>query len=191
MAKFKIIFVLLPLVFFTSHFVYAQFGSGFGAGHEWKEFGYFGGHAGSYTLGDNENGYFGGVMGFYHNQLVHSHSDIWGRYVSDWGIIGSGNYFRDPETDLSLTVQYSRGLWLDRTALLQFAAGPLWSESNSWGVSSMVLLSYAFSLSDDSINAGAVFIQSDGYSSDELSGIQWRFSLGLSIGIGALNEINQ
>ena len=191
MAKFRIIAILLIIVFFNSDLVYAQIGSGFGAGHQWKEFGYFGGHGGTYTLRDDENGFFGGVIGFYHNQLQHSHPDIWGSYVSDWGIIGSGTYFRDPETDLSLTVQYSRGLWLDRTALLQFALGPLWSESNDWGASSMVLLSYAFSLSDDSINTGAVFLQSDGYRSDEVSGFHWRFSLGISLGIGALNEVRQ
>ena len=55
----------------------------------------------------------------------------------------------------------------------------------------MVLLSYAFSLSDNSINAGAVFLQNEGYYSNDLSGIQWRFSLGLSLGVGALNEVSQ
>ena len=187
MTKFKIIAFLLTTAFFTFNFAYAQFE----AGHEWKEFGYFGGHAGTYSLRDDENGFFGGVIGFYHNQLVHNHPRIWGRYVSDWGIIGSGNYFRDPETDLSLTAQYSRGFWLDRTALLQFALGPLWSESNGWGVSSMVLLSYAFSLSDDSINTGAIFLQSDRYFSDDFADNQWRFSLGLSLGVGGLNEVSQ
>ena len=186
MTKFKIIAFLLTTVFLISNFAYAQFD----AGHEWKEFGYFGAHAGTYTL-SNENGYFVGVMGFYHNQLVHNHPRIWGRYVSDWGIIGSGSYFRDPETDLSLTAQYSKGLWLDRTALLQFALGPSWSESYGWGASSMVLISYAFSFSDDSINTGAVFLQNEGYYSDDISGIQWRFSLGLSLGVGSLNEVSQ
>lgn len=80
---------------------------------------------------------------------------------------------------------------VDMPALLQFAVGPAWSESYDWGVSSMALLSYAFNLSEDSINAGAVFLQSDGYVGDELSGIQWRFSLSLSLGIGALNEVSQ
>lgn len=54
----------------------------------------------------------------------------------------------------------------------------------------MALLSYAFSLSDDSINAGVIFLQSGGFD-DGLSGIQWRFSLGLSLGIGGLNEVSQ
>ena len=184
MAKFKTITILLVMVFFVCNFADAQLGSG----HEWKEFGYFGGYAGTYSIGDNNDGYFGGVMGFYHNQLKHSHPNVWGTYVSDWGFIGSGSYYRDPETDLSLAAQYSRGFWLDRTALLQFALGLSWSESYDWGVSSMVLLSYAFSLSDNSINAGALFLQSEGYDSN---GIQWRFSLGLSIGVGALNEVIQ
>ena len=185
--KFKGIAVLLTVVLFVCNFAHAQFEMG----HEWKEFGYFGGYAGTYSHRDNENGFFGGVMGFYHNQLAHRHPNVWGTYVSDWGIIGLGSYYRDPKTDLSLTVQLSKGFWLDRTALLQFAAGPLWSDSSDWGVSSMILLSYAFSLSDDSINAGAAFLQSDGYQNDELPGIQWRFSLGLSLGIGALNEVSQ
>ena len=69
MTKFKIIAFLLTTAFFTYNFAYAQFE----AGHEWKEFGYFGGHAGTYSLRDDENGFFGGVIGFYHNQLVHNH----------------------------------------------------------------------------------------------------------------------
>ena len=184
--KFKTIAVLITIALFDCNFVHAQFG----AGHEWKEFGYFGGYAGTYSLRDDENGFFGGVMGFYHNQLAHRHPDVWGTYVSDWGFIGSGSYYRDPQTDLSLTAQFSKGFWLDKTALLQFALGPSWSESNGWGVSSMALLSYVFSLSEDAINAGAVFLQSEGFD-DELSGIQWRFSLGLSLGVGGINEVSQ
>ena len=55
----------------------------------------------------------------------------------------------------------------------------------------MVLLSYAFSLSDDSINTGAIFLQSDRYFNDDFADNQWRFSLGLSLGVGGLNEVSQ
>ncbi|MDE0011770.1 MAG: hypothetical protein OXU36_11520 [Candidatus Poribacteria bacterium] len=30
-------------------------------------------------------------------------TDMWEKYISDWGSIGSGNYFRDPEKDFSLS----------------------------------------------------------------------------------------
>ena len=186
MEKFKIIAVPFILLSLTCNLAAAQLE----AGHEWKEFRYFGASAGSHTLGDDENTYFlGGVLGFYHNQLSHTHPDVWGIHLSDWGVIGSASYLSGPPTDFSLTALYARGLWLNRRGLLQFALGPSWSEFNGWGVSSMAVYSYVFSFSKNSINSGAVFIQSEGYPGAELSPIQWRFSLSFSLGIGVLNQV--
>ena len=98
------------------------------SGHQWKETWYFGGHIGINSFNDDD-GYFGGVMGFYHTQLVHNHPSMLSDYISQYGIIGTGNYLREPDSDLVLTLQYSKGLWVDQTALLQVAVGPLWSES--------------------------------------------------------------
>ena len=160
------------------------------AGHEWKEFGYYGGYVGIANMADDEDSYFIGAMAFYHNQLVHDHPLAWGKYVADWGVVGLASYYRNPESDLSITAQISKGLWLDRTALLQFSAGPSWSESYGFGGSSTALLSYAFSLSQDSINAMAIFLQSEAYLNEAMAGAVWRFSLGVSVGIGELNEIS-
>lgn len=186
LEKFKRIAVLFTLLSLTCNLAAAPSESG----HEWKEFRYFGASAGAHGRGDDENTYFlGGVFGLYHNQLSHTHPDVWGIHLSDWGVIGSASYFSGPTTDFSLTALYARGLWLDRRRLLLFALGPSWSEFNGWGVSSMAVLSYVFRFSDNSINSGAVFIQSEGYPGAELSPIQWRFSLSFSLGMGVLNQV--
>lgn len=158
------------------------------AGHEWKETWYVGGNIGINSFNDDD-GYFAGVMGFYHTQLAHTHPRMLSDYISQYGIIGTGNYLREPGSDLALTLQYSKGLWLDQTALLQLAAGPLWSESYGWGASSILLLSYKYSFSEDNFNTGALFIQSDGYF-DDSERAQFRFLVGISLGIGQLIEVN-
>ena len=97
--------LLCFLMLLCSGLGYAQTSSG----HQWKEMWYVGGHVGIHTLNDDDN-YFGGVMGFYHTQLVHSHPNMFSDYISQYGIIGTGNYLREPDSDLVLTLQYSQGL---------------------------------------------------------------------------------
>ena len=176
------LFCCICVLLLCSDFGYTQ------SGHQWKETWYFGGHIGINSF-DDDDGYFGGVMGFYHTQLVHSHPSMFSDYISQYGIIGTGNYLREPDSDLALTLQYSKGLWVDQTALLQLAAGPLWSESYGWGASSILLLSYKYSLSKDTFNTGALFLQSDGYL-DDSERVQFRFLVGLSLAISALKEVN-
>lgn len=180
--RFKIPALLLIFTCFICNSTDAQLE------HLWKEIGYVGAHAALYNVDEQNDGYSVGIMGFYHNQLVHQHPRTWGSHISDWGILGSANYFGEPDSDLSLTLQISKGWWLDKTALLQLFVGPSWTEKNSWGASSTLLLSYLYSLSKDAINGGALFLQNEVYE-DNMSGVKWRFSIGVSMGIGSINEI--
>ena len=181
--RFKILVLLPILICIICNSADAQIQ------HLWKDIRYVGGHAGLYNVDDERDGYNGGFMAFYHSQLEHQHPSIWGSHISDWGILGSANYFLQPESDLSLALQFSRGWWLDKTALLQLFAGPSWSEKNSLGGASTLLLSYLFSRSQEGINGGALFLQNEVYYDDSISGIKWRFSMGISIGIGTINEV--
>ena len=157
--------------------------------HFWKEFGYAGLGAGTYNLNDSQDDYFISGIAFYHSQLSHDHPQTWGRHVADWGVLGSVSWFMGDRNTLFVTGQFSKGLWLDRTALLQISFGPSWSEKNSWGASSTLYLSYQWSLMDNTLNAGVIFIQNDIYNDQRLNaGVGYRFSLGISTGIGALNE---
>ena len=113
--------------------------------HFWKEFGYAGLGAGTYNLNDSQDNYFLSGIAFYHSQLSHDHPKTWGKHVADWGVLGSDN------DNLFITGQFSKGLWLDRTALLQLSAGPSWSERNSWGASSTLSLSYQWSFIDNTL----------------------------------------
>lgn len=156
--------------------------------HFWKEFGYAGLGAGTYNVADSQGDYFFSGLAFYHNQLAHDHPQTWTGHVSDWGVLGLASYLTGMDSDFFVTGQFSKGLWLDRTALLQLSAGPSWSEKHSWGASSTLYLSYQWSFSEDTINAGAIYIQNYIYAdADEAVGI--KFLLGISIGVGALNEV--
>lgn len=157
--------------------------------HSWKEFGYAGLGAGTYNFNDSQDDYFVSGMAFYHSQLFHHHPKAWSTHVDDWGILGSASWFMGDRDTLFVTGQFSKGLWLDKTALLQISFGPSWSDRNSWGASSTLYLSYQWSLMDNTLNAGVIFIQNDIYNDQRLDfGVGYRFSLGISIGVGALNQ---
>ena len=173
--KFKITTILLISSVFTCNLAYGQSRS--------KQVVYAGLHAGSYNFGEGWNGYFGGVMFSYHNQSKYARPE----FFRNWGIIGSGIYLSSPQSDVSLTVHFSKGKWLDETSLLQYALGPSLSNFNGLGISGMVLVSHFFSVIESETNLGSIFLQGDLYVNREGGGPKWRFILGISLGVGARN----
>lgn len=192
--KFKILSISLAISFLTISFASAQSG----ATHHWGEKSYFGGSFGTYSFGEDREGYFANAIGFYYSRLEHSHPRVEFNHYSDFGIIGTMSFFGDPEKDLSGTIQLSKGIWLDDAVLIKLGAGPAFSESNRWGVSSIALISLTFTQwakptfteSNMSINTAVVFLKGDRYSGD-IFGPKWRVSTGISLGVGTLNLVHQ
>ena len=187
--KFKIIPILLSIIFLTINFASAQTG----IGHHWGEKSYLGASFGTYSLGEDREGYFANAIGFYYSRLEHSHPRVTFRHYSDFGLIGTMSFFGEPEEDVSGTVQLSKGFWLDEAVLVKLGAGPAFSEANGWGGSSIALISLTFTQftqSDMPINTAAFFLKADRYSGD-IFGPKWRLSTGISLGVGTLNLIHQ
>ena len=187
--KLKILAIVLTVTCFACNFGYAQLRDV----HRWTDIAYFGASAGTYSLGEDKEGYFANAIGFYHSSLEHINPHGGLNHFSDIGFIGAMSFFGDPEKDLSGTIQLSKGFWLNEYVLVQLAAGPAWSESNDWGWSSIAILNGTFTEwvklvvgTEEAINTGAVFIKADRYAGD-IFGSKWRFSLGVSLGIGYKN----
>ena len=187
--KLKILVLILTVTCFACNFAYAQLTS-VETDHIWTDTTYFGASAGTYSLGEDQEGYFANAIGFYHSSLEHVNPQGGLNHFSDIGFLGTVSFFGEPEKDLSGTIQLSKGFWLNEYVLFQLAVGPAWSESNSWGWSSIAILTGTFTewvklmvSREETINTGAVFIKTDRYAGD-IFGAKWRFSLGVSLGIG-------
>ena len=87
--RFKILVILFSLIFLTGNFAFAQTR----IGHLWTEMSYLGGAAGTYSLGEDREGYFANAIGFYYSQLEHLHPKVTFRHLSDFGIIGTMSFF--------------------------------------------------------------------------------------------------
>ena len=180
--KLKIILILLIMNAVTYNLAYSQ----------GKDFGYTGFYAGTYDLSPERigaDGYLGGAIGFYFSevQLENTYSKIVRQLGSNLGVIGSLAYFADPEADFSFTVQLSKGIWLGEKTLLQGAVGPSLSNANSIGVSMTALVSSFVGSMENNLNSGTVFIQGDRYKNDEIGGVKWRLTFGISLGVGSMN----
>ena len=181
--KLKILTIVLTITCVACDFGYAQT-------HRWTDVSYLGASIGTYSVGEDKEGYFVNAIGFYHSTLEHTNPQGGLNHFSNIGFLGTMSFFGDPEKDLSGTFQLSKGFWLNEHVLIQLAAGPEWSESNDWGWSSIAILNGNFTEwieplvgKEETINTGAVFIKADRYPGD-IFGSKWRFSLGLSLGVG-------
>jgi hypothetical protein len=186
LVKLKILTIVLTITCVACDFGYAQLGRS----HRWTDVSYFGASIGTYSVGEDKEGYFVNAIGFYHSTLEHINPQGGLNYFSNIGFLGTVSFFGDPEKDLSGTFQLSKGFWLNEYVLIQLAAGPTWSESNDWGWSSIAILNGNFTEwiellvgKEETINTSAVFIKADRYPGD-IFGSKWRFSLGLSLGVG-------
>ena len=184
--KLKIFAIVLTVTCFICNFGYAQLETA----HRWTDLDYFGVSVGTYSIGEDKEGYFANAIGFYHSSLEHINPHGGLNHFSNIGFLGTVSFFGDPETDLSGTLQLSKGFWLGEYALVQLAAGPAWSESDDWGWSSIAILTVNFTEwvevligREEAINTGAIFIKADRYDGD-IFGSKWRFSLGVSLGVG-------
>lgn len=188
--KLKILAIVLTITCFACNFGYAQVKET----HIWTDITYFGASAGTYSLGEDKEGYFANGIGFYHSTLEHVNPTGGLNHFSNIGFLGAVSFFGDPEEDISATFQLSKGFWLDEYALVQFAVGPAWSNSNGWGWSSIAILNGTFIEwaeqligSSEAINTAAIFITGDRYAGD-IFGSKWRFSLGFSLGVSYKSE---
>ena len=184
--KLRVLFIVVSIVCFTCNLGYAQLKDV----HKWTDVAYFGASVGTYSIGEDKEGYFANAIGFYHSSLEHINPLGGLNDFSDMGFLGTVSFLGDPEKDLSGTFQLSKGFWLNEFVLIQLAAGPAWSESNDWGWSSIAILNGNFTEwvevligRKEAINTGAVFIKADRYAGDIFGG-KWRFSLGVSLGVG-------
>lgn len=173
MVKLKILTILLIISVLACNLTFGQ---------RDKELFYGGLHGGTYNLGEGWEGYFGGAMVTYHNQSAYRQPQFFG----NWGLIASAAYFSGPEADISLAVQLSKGIWFDETSLLQYGLGPSLSNFNGLGISGIVLASHLFPLFTSEVNSGAVFLQGDHYQNSGVGGAEWRFTLGVSFGVGGI-----
>ena len=125
-----------------------------------------------------------GAMGLMNIELKHSHPKSWFNHYSRLGFLGAFEYHNTDST-LSGTIQLSLlSFWVSNEALLQFSAGPVWSDAvdAETGGSAILLLHYKPTV-ESPINSGSLFLRVDVANGE-------RASVGISIGHSILERFS-
>lgn len=125
-----------------------------------------------------------GAMGLINFELTHTHPKAWFNYYSRLGFLGAFEYHNTDST-LSGTLQLSLlSFWVSNEALLQFSAGPVWSDAvdAETGGSAIILLHYKPPV-ESPINSGSLFLRVDVANGE-------RASVGISIGHSILERFS-